>query len=86
MFKHAQGVFNKDTRELEAKTPEETLELLNKLYGIRLDQNTLDDYFKTEFHPTKGSSIELYFIRMHNLKIIRSLRLVSFRYLPLWNA
>ena len=23
-----------------------TLELLNKLYGIRLDQNTLDDYFK----------------------------------------
>jgi hypothetical protein len=46
MFKHAQGVFNKDTRELEAKTPEETLELLNKLYGIRLDQNTLDDYFK----------------------------------------
>jgi hypothetical protein len=46
MFKHAQGVFDRDTRELEAKTPEETLELLNRLYGLKLDQNTLDDYFK----------------------------------------
>lgn len=46
MFKHAQGVLDRDTREIEAKTPEETLQLLNRLYGINLDQSTLDDYFK----------------------------------------
>ncbi len=46
IFKHAQGVINKETRELEAKTPEETLDLINRLYGIKLDQSTLDDYFK----------------------------------------
>jgi len=46
MFKHAQGVLDRDTREIEAKTPEETLQLLNRLYRINLDQSTLDDYFK----------------------------------------
>jgi len=47
MFKHGQGVINKETKEVEAKTPKEALALLNSLYGTNMSQDTLEDYHKT---------------------------------------
>ena len=46
MFKHEQGVLDKETREVEATTPKEALELLNKLYNLNLTQDQLNDYFE----------------------------------------
>jgi hypothetical protein len=46
LFKHGQGVINKETREIEAQSPEEALDLLNKLYGTKLTTSTLEDYNK----------------------------------------
>lgn len=75
IFKHAQGVINKDTREVEAKTPEETLELINRLYGIKLDQNTLDDYFKLiEYFKKNLANDDLNGIYDRYLKILDSTR------------
>jgi len=46
MFKHEKGVLDKETREVEASTPKEALELLNKLYNLNLTQDQLNDYFE----------------------------------------
>jgi hypothetical protein len=46
MFKHEQGVLDKETREIEATTPKQALALLNKLYSIELTQDQLNDYFE----------------------------------------
>jgi hypothetical protein len=43
-FSHNYGVKNKETQEIEATTPKQAIELLNKLYNIHLDQNTVGDY------------------------------------------
>jgi len=75
MFKHAQGVLDRETREVEAKTPEEVLELINKLYNINLTQNTLDDYFKLIDYLKKNlSQDDLYGIYDKYLKILDSTR------------
>jgi hypothetical protein len=75
MFKHAQGVLDRETRELEAKTPEEVLDLLNKLYGINLSQNTLDDYFKLIDYLKKNlADDDLHGIYDKYLKILDSTR------------
>jgi len=46
MFKHEQGVLDKETREVEATTPKQALALLNTLYSINLTQDQLNDYFE----------------------------------------
>lgn len=46
MFKHEQGVLDKETREVEASTPSEAVELLNKLYGLSITRDQLNDYFE----------------------------------------
>jgi hypothetical protein len=46
IFRHGQGVINKDTREVEAKTPQEAIALLNKLYGTKITPDILEDYHK----------------------------------------
>jgi len=75
MFKHAQGVLDRETREVEAKTPEEVLELINKLYNINLTQDTLDDYFKLMDHLKKNlSQDDLHGIYDKYLKILDSTR------------
>lgn len=75
MFKHEQGVLNRDTRELEAKTPKEGLKLLNKLYGTNISQDTLDDYFKLSAELKQGiSSEELNRVYDVYLKILDSTR------------
>lgn len=45
-FSHNYGVKNRDTQEIEASNPQQAIELLNKLYGLNLDRDTLGDYFK----------------------------------------
>lgn len=46
IFKHGQGILDKETRELEAESPKQTLELLNSLYGTEISQDVLNDYFE----------------------------------------
>jgi hypothetical protein len=75
MFKHAQGVLDRETRELEAKTPEEVLELINNIYGIRLSQDVLDDYFKLiEYLRKNLAEDDLHGIYDKYLKILDSTR------------
>jgi len=45
IFSHNYGVKNKDTQEVEAKTPAQAIELLNKLYGADFSNEILENYF-----------------------------------------
>jgi hypothetical protein len=38
IFRHGSGIFNSETRKYEAKTPEEAIKLLNKLYINNVDR------------------------------------------------
>ena len=62
MFKHELGVLDKETREVEAKTPKEALELLNTLYNFspELTQDTLNDYFQLSLFLKEQLSPEDY--------------------------
>jgi hypothetical protein len=74
-FGHSTGVVNKDTGKREAATPEEAIVLLNKLYGFKLTQDILDDYFKLEDFMKKNLSTEEYNSIMDRyLKILDSTR------------
>ena len=44
-FSHNYGVKNKETQEIEANTPQQAIDLLSKLYNVKLDRNILSDYF-----------------------------------------
>lgn len=48
MFKHERGVLDKETREVEANTPQEAIDLLNNIYNFKtpINQAILNDYFK----------------------------------------
>lgn len=48
VFNHNSGVKNKDTQEMVAKTPEDAVKLLNKLYGFNIDRKTLSNYNKLQ--------------------------------------
>jgi hypothetical protein len=43
-FSHNYGVKNKETQEITASTPDQAVKLLNKLYKIHLDKETVGDY------------------------------------------
>jgi hypothetical protein len=43
-FSHNYGVKNKETQEIAASTPDQAVKLLNKLYNIHLDKETVGDY------------------------------------------
>jgi hypothetical protein len=74
-FGHSTGVVDKETGKREASTPEEAIVLLNKLYGFRLTQDILDDYFKLEDFMKKNLSSEEYNSIMDRyLKILDSTR------------
>jgi len=45
-FSHNYGVKDKETQEIVANTPQQAIDLLNKLYGLNLDRDTIGDYFK----------------------------------------
>ena len=46
MFKHNDGVIDKETREKVADTPKDAIKLLNKLYNINLTESILSNYNK----------------------------------------
>ena len=74
-FGHSTGVINKETDKREASTPQEAIVLLNKLYGFKLTQDILDDYFKLEDFMKKNLSTEEYNNIMDRyLKILDSTR------------
>jgi hypothetical protein len=45
-FSHNYGVKSKETQEVVANTPQQAIDLLNELYGLDLDRDTIGDYFK----------------------------------------
>ena len=45
IFSHNYGVKNRDTQEIEAKSPTEAIELLNKLYKVDFTSEILENYF-----------------------------------------
>lgn len=74
-FGHSTGVVDKETGKREASTPQEAIALLNKLYGFKLNQDILDDYFKLEDFMKKNLSTEEYNSIMDRyLKILDSTR------------
>lgn len=74
-FGHSTGVVDKETGKREAATPDEAIALLNKLYGFRLTQDILDDYFKLEDFMKKSLPTEEYNSIMDRyLKILDSTR------------
>jgi len=75
MFKHGQGILDKDTREVEAESPKQTLDLLNKLYGTEISQDVLNDYFELMNYLRKNiSEEELNAVLDTYLKILDSTR------------
>jgi hypothetical protein len=74
-FGHSTGVIDKETGTQEAKTPQEAIKLLNKLYNFNITQDILDDYFKLEDYMKKNLSKEEYGSIMDRyLKILDSTR------------
>lgn len=55
-FRHDRGVINRDTREVEAKTPKEAIELLNKVYDTNITPDILEDYHKLMEYLRKNIS------------------------------
>jgi hypothetical protein len=45
-FSHNYGVKSKETQEIVANTPQQAIDLLNQLYSLNLDRDTIGDYFK----------------------------------------
>lgn len=59
-FSHNYGVKNKETGEIEANSPQQAIDLLNRLYNFQLDSSTLQNYFKLQdFLKANLSSEEL---------------------------
>ena len=48
VFSHNYGVKNKETQVIEANTPNEAINLLNKLYDFELNEQTLQNYHKLQ--------------------------------------
>ena len=46
IFSHNYGVKNRDTQEIVANNPQQAVDLLNNLYGLKLTRDTVGDYFK----------------------------------------
>lgn len=46
IFSHNYGVKSRETQEIVANNPQQAVELLNTLYGLKLDRDTVGDYFK----------------------------------------
>lgn len=57
-FSHNYGVKTKDTQQIVANNPQQAIQLLNKEYGLKLDKETLGDYFKLKETLEAGLSPE----------------------------
>lgn len=58
LFKHGNGVIEKETREVVAKKPEEAVQLLNKLYGFHITEKILENYHGLQEYLEKNLSEE----------------------------
>lgn len=74
-FRHGSGIFNLETNKYEACTPNEAVELLNKLYGLEFSQNILNNFLEIyAFINQHLSMIDLYGVYDIYLKILDSTR------------
>ncbi len=75
IFSHNYGVKNKDTQEVEASTPAQAIELLNKLYKTDFTSEILENYFSV-MDALKSSLSEQDLNRVYDiyLKILDSTR------------
>jgi predicted nucleotidyltransferase len=74
-FLHGEGVFDKETNEKVATTPEEAIQILNKRSGIKFTKDVLNDYFQLEEFLKKNLPEEKYnSILDRYLKILDSTR------------
>jgi len=55
-FSHNYGVKNKQSQEIVATNPEQAVDLLNRLYNIKFDSKSIQDYFKVIKLLKKGLS------------------------------
>ena len=74
-FLHGEGVFDRDTNEKVASTPEEAIKVLNKRSGLKFTRDVLNDYFQLEEFLKKNLPEEKYnSILDRYLKILDSTR------------
>ena len=71
-FRHVYGVMNMETKEVEASTPDEALNLLNSLYDMNISVEELSSYHELhnaiKNHPMYEEVLDVY------LKILDSSR------------
>ena len=77
-FRHGTGVFNLETKEYEASSPEEAIDLLNEIYDFKtnkLNRDIIKNYFKLQDFLNKNlNEEELHKIYDIYLKILDSTR------------
>lgn len=75
VFSHNYGVKNRQTQVIEANTPDEAINLLNKLYSFNIDKCILQNYYKLqEFLKNHLSEKDLHDIYDIYLKTLDSTR------------
>jgi hypothetical protein len=74
-FSHNYGVKDKQSQEIVANTPQQAIELLNQMYKLNLDRDTIGDYFKlTQALEAGLSTQDLNAVYDTYLKILDSTR------------
>jgi hypothetical protein len=74
-FSHNYGVKGKESQEIVATTPQQAIDLLNQLYKLNLDRDTIGDYFKLIEALEAGlSTQDLHTVYDTYLKILDSTR------------
>lgn len=75
IFSHNYGVKNKETQEIVANNPQQSIDILNQLYELNLDRDIVGDYFKLiKTLDTGLSKQDLYGVYDTYLKILDSTR------------
>jgi len=59
-FVHGSGIKNRETNQVEANSPKEAIDLLNKLYGFHITPDILQNYFKLRPFLEENVSTEEY--------------------------
>lgn len=74
-FSHNYGVKNKQSQEIVANNPEQAVELLNKMYGFKITEKILENYFELQkFLQSNLKEEDLHAIWNTYLKILDSTR------------
>jgi hypothetical protein len=74
-FSHNYGVKDKQSQEIVANTPQQAIDLLNQMYKLNLDRDTIGDYFKlTQALEAGLSTQDLNAVYDTYLKILDSTR------------